>query len=243
MKLASERPDVERPGPASAGRHPAALLDDGRHPLLHVVDEAERQAPGQLGDGVEVVRAARPAPWPRPPRRGRRSTRGAGRPATTSWSRCGSRPAGRSSATSVHRRPRRELAVRLVDDDQARGPLEDIGHDSRGRTARPVGLLGQHRNVDRGSGVVDDPPHPSRSSARSSVRRADGHGRAGQIGRCGCAGRRSVPTRPPSGRARRRRAAASAAPRWTRWHRTPARARHRGGRPRALRRAHAARSG
>ena len=98
--------------------HPLPLGHDGLDPGHHRVVVIEREATAQLGDRVEVVRAARPSPAARPPRSARRSSRAGPRPWPRSSRTCGTPPAGgprragpAPTTGRTARRPRRRPAA------------------------------------------------------------------------------------------------------------------------------------
>ena len=93
MKLASDG-HVSTARSPSAGGHAAALLGDERHARLHGADVAQGQAPGRLGDGVEVVRQRHGLAGGHDGGVGDEVARAGTPPSTTSWRRCASPPAG-----------------------------------------------------------------------------------------------------------------------------------------------------
>ena len=100
MKLACDGHTVTGSRPRAA-RSRCRSRTMSADPLLHFTDEAEGQPAGGLLEGVEVVRAGPPAPGSATTGgRARPGSRAGPPPSTTSWRRCGSPRAGRSSSTS-----------------------------------------------------------------------------------------------------------------------------------------------
>ena len=225
---------LRRPGrhrqPAQSRQEPVPLADDQAHPLLHFADEADRQPAGRLLQGVEVVRAGPPARGRRRPAPGRPGSPAGRPPSTRSWRRSGSPPAARrrrpgSAPTSrrTGRTPRRRRP--------ARAPCRARPARSDGSSASPVGLLGEHRKVMARAIPDQHVAHHVADPGKSRTGAGPRPPRSPSGGRCASAGRRSARTPPPTGRGRRRPGTATAAPRWIRWRRRPARRRPRAGRP------------
>ena len=128
-------------------------------------------------------------------------------------------------ADEVERRPVGELGVRLVDDDEAGRDVEQRRRTIDGSSTSPVGLFGEHRNVTAGRAASTTRRASAGSSVKSARPLALDDGGAGDAGDVGVQLVRRLERDDGCGRARRRSAAASAAPRSSRWRRTPARAR------------------
>ena len=159
---------------AERGGDPAPLLGEQGHPGVHLVDVVEGQAAGQLLDRVEVVGQRHQLAGRDHLGVGRPGSR-AGAPAidqvlekvrtTTTRSAPGSaaRP-GRAPRTGrTARRPRPPPAGPGAIGQHAR-------RSARGVSARPVGLLGEHRKVRTGSTASTTRAPPRRGRARSRRR-------------------------------------------------------------------------
>ena len=225
------------------GRHqPLALGHHRRHPGLHLGLEPQGQPAGDLAGGVEVVRQHHPLQLlhdlGRPDQ--------VAEPAGGHRPRLGERPGDDQRPVvvdQVQRRPRGELAVGLVDHDQAGRQLDAPPRPRSWGSTSPVGLLGEHRNVIAGSAARCTRAHLVEVEGEvggALPHRHVGAGDAGDVGVQGVGrlehGHRAVRGRRRPGTAACRTSLEPLAAR-------PARGRRRGARRCAARRARAWRSG